>query len=441
MADQTHSFDGYIAIERLSSGPLTTLYCATQQLAGRKVVIKTLSPGILPDSAFGQNIEREGSILSLLNHPNIVTMHDLRRNGAAPWLVREWVPGWTIAELLRRVGRLPVRLALSISHQIAQALAHAHRNGIVHRALHPDCVVVAPSGEVKLISFSRASSDRVARLPELLDVEPAPEVACYVSTEQLLGEAPDPRVDVYAFGALLLHMITGRTPEPGARDRGGAWLDLASDLDPGVRELLSHCLAQQSNERFADAQALCEALDALRPDETNPQASTALQLQQQGLSTGGPSFVATVRPSTVPPRASEPRSPRALRLILLVTLGLVGVLAFFVLRPWAPGEPASDKKPSSGRALVRVVVEPWARVYVDDQFFDVTPFADPVVVTPGAHQFRFEHPSAPVEKRQVSVVANEAILLDVTMSIPARSSVAGTSVHSETAPSAQEPGP
>jgi hypothetical protein len=80
-------------------------------------------------------------------------------------------------------------------------------------------------------------------------------------------------------------------------------------------------------------------------------------------------------------------------------------------------------------------------VYVDDQFVDVTPFADPIVLAPGTHQFRFEHPNAPVEKRQVSVVANEAILLDVNMIIPARSSISGNPSQAETVPSAREPGP
>jgi hypothetical protein len=88
-----------------------------------------------------------------------------------------------------------------------------------------------------------------------------------------------------------------------------------------------------------------------------------------------------------------------------------------------------------------VVVEPWARVYVDDQFFDVTPFADPIVLAPGTHQFRFEHPNAPTEKRQVSVVADEAILLDVNMVIPARSAIGGSSPQPEAVPSARESGP
>lgn len=440
MAGQSQSFDGYTAIERLSPGPMTTLYCATQQIAGRKVVIKTLSPGILPDSAFGHNIEREGSILAMLNHPNIVALHDLRRSGVAPWLVREWVPGWTISELLRRLGHLPRRLALGISRQIAQALAHAHRNGVVHRALHPDCVVVSPSGEVKLISFARASSDRVARLPDLLDVEPAPDVACYVSPEQLLGEAPDARVDVYSFGALLLHMITGHIPETGkTRGRSSAWQDLAADVDPELRELLARCLAQQSSERLWDGQALAEALREQPSSETGAQASTALELQLLGLTTSsGSSSVTAITPRSAPPRATGRKTPRV-RSMLAIAVTLITLGLLVVWRPWT-GQPSGATKTSSGRAFVRVVVEPWARVYVDEQFFDVTPFADPIVVTPGAHQFRFEHPNAPVEKRQVSVVADEAILLDVTMSIPARTSIAG-SAHSEAAPSAQEPGP
>ncbi|HEX2878165.1 MAG TPA: protein kinase, partial [Polyangiaceae bacterium] len=136
MTGPSQSFEGYTAIERLTSGPMTAVYCATQQLIGRKVVIKTLSAGILPDSAFGQNIEREATILATLNHPSIVALHDLRRGDGIPWLVREWVPGWTVSDLLPRLRRFTPGLALGIATQIAHALAHAHANGIVHRGLH-----------------------------------------------------------------------------------------------------------------------------------------------------------------------------------------------------------------------------------------------------------------------------------------------------------------
>lgn len=443
-----HTFDGYTAIERLASGPMTALYSATQQLLGRKVVIKTLSSGVLAESAFGQNIEREAAILSALNHPNIASLHDLRRSDGTPWLVREWVPGWTLSELLQRLGRFTPRLALGIAGQLAHALAHAHSNGIIHRGLHPDCIVIGSSGEAKIISFSRASGDRIARVPELLDVEPSADFAPYVAPEQLLGEAPDSRVDVYSFGALLLHMLGGRPPEGKPRDRVGLLLDTtatATDLDPKLRDLLSHCLAQQSSERLVDGRALVAAIDELRqPDGAlNAQASTALELQRLGLAVGGGGQSSSVaaRSKSISPAAARHTSRQPVHLLIGIIVALAAVVALVVLRPWSTGSTPRIAKAGSGRAEVRVVVEPWARVYVDDQFFDVTPFADPVVLTPGTHQFRFEHPKAPVEKRQVSVVADEAILLDVSMSITTRSGVPGAATRPHAAPSAQEPGP
>jgi serine/threonine-protein kinase len=446
MTGPSQSFDGYVAIERLASGPMTALYCATQQLIGRKVVIKTLSAGILPDSAFGQNIEREAAILSTLNHPNIAALHDLRRSDGTPWLVREWVPGWTLSDLLGRLRRCTPGLALGIASQVAHALAHAHANGIVHRGLHPDCVVVSATGEAKLISFSRASGERVARLPEQLDVEPSADAAVYTAPEQLLGEAPDGRVDVYSLAALMLHLLTGRPPEGRARDRHDIRIDstaAGADLDSKLRDLLTRCLAQQSSDRLPDGRALAEALDELRQvhSRLSAQACTAQELQYVGLTIGGgPLPVAARRPLSSPPTAAQ-RAPWRAAPLLLIVLGVVALLGLVILRPWASRSGTSVTKTGSGRAEVRVVVEPWARVYVDDQFVDVTPFADPIVLAPGTHQFRFEHPNAPVEKRQVSVVANEAILLDVNMIIPARSSISGNPSQAETVPSAREPGP
>jgi serine/threonine protein kinase len=447
MSGPSQSFDGYMAIERLASGPMTALYCATQQLTGRKVVIKTLSAGVLPDSAFGQNIEREAAILSSLNHPNIAGLYDLRRNDAAPWLVREWVPGWTVSELLHRLRRFTPGLALGIASQVAQALAHAHAHSVVHRGLHPDCVVVTATGEAKLISFSRASGERVGRLPEQLDVEPAADAAAYTAPEQLLGEAPDGRVDVYSLGALLLHMLTGRPPDNRTRDRQGVTTDpsaAAADLDPRLRDLLARCLAQQASERLPDGRALAQALDELLQahGKVNAQASTAQELQQVGLAIGGPQVSnPTRRPmSSAPTTARSTGWPGPLVSCLLVFV-FGAVVGLTILRPWASQSKPATSNAKSGRAEVRVVVEPWARVYVDELFFDVTPFADPIVLAPGTHQFRFEHPNAPVEKRQVSVVADESILLDVNMNIPARSSVSGSSPRPEAVPSTRETGP
>jgi hypothetical protein len=115
-------------------------------------------------------------------------------------------------------------------------------------------------------------------------------------------------------------------------------------------------------------------------------------------------------------------------------------VVFAIKRAWTTAPTASAVATSAGRAQVRVVVEPWARVFVDEQFFDVTPFADPIVVTPGTHQFLFEHPNAPIEKRQVSVVAGESVLLDVSMAIAGRADGEPSSRPQEL-PSAQEPGP
>ncbi|HEX2878002.1 MAG TPA: hypothetical protein VHO25_00560, partial [Polyangiaceae bacterium] len=305
--------------------------------------------------------------------------------------------------------------------------------------------VVSATGEAKLISFSRASGERVARLPEQLDVEPAADAAAYTAPEQLLGEAPDARVDVYSLAALLLHMLTGRPPESRVRDRHGVVDATAAgaDLDPKLRDLLARCLAQQNSDRLPDGRALAEALDELRQGhgKLSAQAGTAQELQHAGLASGGGQLPVTARrPKSSPPNAAL-RPPWRVAPLILIVLGFAAVIGLGILRPWASRSAPPATTAGSGRAEVRVVVEPWARVYVDDQFFDVTPFADPIVLAPGTHQFRFEHPNAPTEKRQVSVVADEAILLDVNMAIPARSGGSGSSSQPEAVPSARESGP
>jgi len=436
MANDRSSFEGYTSIERLASGPVTTLYQATHQIVGRKVVIKTLTEGILPDSAFGSKLEHEAFVLSVLKHPSVVVLYDFKRTDGYPWLVREWVPGWSVSELLQRLGHCSPALAVGIATQVADALAHAHMSGITHRALHADTIVVTQAGDAKITSFSQADAERIAprREPE---TEPGFASPVHLPPEQLLGDPADARSDVYALGSILFQMLTGTLHNKSTKHP-------LETLPHDLKIVLAQCLATQPSERFANGKtlhrALLEVLHSL--GGVTPQATTVAELQRLGLALTAPTIwqpPTSQRPTVAGATITRPsRKALALMVIAVVLLGLTAVAFKRCSQGDDAARPGLD---ATGRAEVRVVVDPWARVYVNDRFFDVTPFAEPVILPPGTHQFRFEHPNAAQEKRQVSVVSGETIVLDVRMNVAPGQRSPGSAATPTPVPSGPDPGP
>ncbi len=140
------------------------------------------------------------------------------------WMVLEHVDGWTLAEVLSRVGRLPQEAATAVALEVARALAHAHEKGISHRDVQPRNIVLSRRGEVKLVNFSVASTERLETAPELLDGGASYAGPSYMSPEQILGEPPDPRSDLVFARRRLVRDAGGRAPVQGAgrAQRGAA---------------------------------------------------------------------------------------------------------------------------------------------------------------------------------------------------------------------------
>lgn len=443
--------EGYQAVERLAHGPVTSVYRALHASTGRKVVLKTLSPGILHDSAFAQNLQREASILALLSHPNIVALYDFKISDSRPWLVREWVDGWTLAELLPRLGSASPLLTVALATQLASALTHVHALGLVHRSLRPDCILVGSNGVLKLIGFAHASGERIARIPELVEAETDLTAPSHLSPEQMLGEPADARSDLFSLGVVLHQLLTGSLPQT---DEAGlqvkprfarAGLHGTSSANQ-LEHLIAHCLAEQPNDRVESAEtllaALLQQLSALHAD--GAQHATLLELQRAGvIPAGARTLPVATRHSNTPPRSHF--AIRRSGLLLAAIAGGVLLLGTAVHLARKRGLLPAEAVPSATidaqhLAEIRVVVEPWARVYVNGSYVDVTPFARVITVPAGTHQFRFEHPNAPPEMRQVSVVSGESILLDVQMRISRAAREQGPSSAPSTSPSS-EPGP
>jgi Tol biopolymer transport system component len=212
-------------------------------------------------------------MLAALNHPNIATIHGLEQSNGTSYLVMELVSGETLGDRVKREGAVPIEEALTIAKQIAEALEAAHEKGIIHRDLKPANVKLTPEGKVKVLDFGLAkafegdsANEDIGNSPTLSRAATMQGVilgtAAYMSPEQAKGKAVDKRTDIWAFGAVLYELLTGKAAFHGEdiTDILAAvvraepdWTVLPANISPSIRVLLQRCLRKDRRQRTPDA--------------------------------------------------------------------------------------------------------------------------------------------------------------------------------------------
>ncbi len=424
------TFDGCESLRKLSSGPVCDLYQAVQAPLGRTVLVKALGHNILPSSPFASTLEREARLLSGLDHPGIVKVHDFVKRGDRMWLVLEHVDGVTLDELLAKAKRLDAAAAIAIGLRLTEALGHAHEHSVVHRDLAPKNVLISKRGEVKLLNFALAVDERMPTAPELLDGSTGYLGPVYMSPEQILGEPADPRSDLFSVGVILYELISGTRPFEGPNDRSTS-LRIRQNPPPpltqggvkvsgGVERLIARCLEKLPSDRIGTADELAAELrHALAQLWDGPPETVILEaLANVGL------VQAKAAPQKRAIREVHRTALSSIALGLLL-IGLGAVASGIALRRvFGPAEAsrraaAPLSSPGAEAAELRVVAHPWAHVFVDGQQRETTPFARPLKLSPGTHYIRLEHPNAPAERRTLSMTAGEGVLLEVDMKVVA----------------------
>ena len=233
----------YRLAEQIGEGGMGVVWKAADTKLDRDVAIKILPPDVSADAGRLARFEREAKSLAALNHPNIAQVHGLERSGGTHFLVMELVPGEDLAARVAR-GRVPQTEALEIGLQIAAALEAAHERGIIHRDLKPANVRLTPDGVVKVLDFGLAKTIEASSA----DADPSlsPTVtstgtlagvilgtAAYMSPEQARGGPLDKRTDIWAFGCVMLELLSGTSPFRGETvpDTLAAVLEREPDLD------------------------------------------------------------------------------------------------------------------------------------------------------------------------------------------------------------------
>jgi len=268
----------YRILSLLGAGGMGEVYRAHDGKLDRDVAIKMLPAEFARDPVRLARFRREARVLASLNHSNIAAIYGLEEAAEGDYLVLELVEG----EQLR--GPLPVRLAIDLACQVAEALEAAHQHGIVHRDLKPANVKLTLDGRVKVLDFGLAKA--------IAGGEPAPMVASqvplagdrsvtgsvfgtpgYMSPEQARGEAVDQRTDIWAFGCLLYELLTGRRAFDSATvsdtltavlEREPDWLALSEDTPATLRDLMKRCLQKEAGAREASMAQVRDALLGLQ---------------------------------------------------------------------------------------------------------------------------------------------------------------------------------
>ncbi len=280
---------------KLGEGGMGEVYRAEDTKLGREVAIKVLPPLFAEDAERMARFSREAQVLASLNHPNIAAIYQVEHDADRHFLVMELVEGETLAERIQR-GRIPVDEAMAIALQVAEALEAAHNQGIVHRDLKPANINFTGTGKIKVLDFglakaleagagvdSNPSHPSLSLSPtmtaQMTGVGVLMGTAAYMSPEQARGEPADRRADIWAFGVVLMEMLTGQTVYAGKTmsdtlagilAREPEWNQLPDDLPPAVRNLLDRCLQKETTDRL---QAVGEARIAIANYLADPEAA------------------------------------------------------------------------------------------------------------------------------------------------------------------------
>ncbi len=269
----------YTVERRLGAGGMGEVWQARDERLGRDVAIKLLLPHPSNVAERVRAFQHEARAAGTLNHTNVLTVYDVGDHAGAPYLVTECLEGESLRARLS-AGALSVDAALDVALQVARGLGAAHECGIVHRDLKPENIFLARDGRVKILDFGLATlhdSAPQALTSEERSAETARSLVAgtvgYMAPEQVRGEVVDRRADIFALGAVLYEMLTGRRPFKGDSTLGtlDAVLTLQppdlADVNPEVSQPLSHtvrrCLAKSPDDRYATLADVVSVFDSV----------------------------------------------------------------------------------------------------------------------------------------------------------------------------------
>jgi predicted Ser/Thr protein kinase len=336
--------DRYELEELVGTGGMSSVFRAHDRLLDRKVALKILHEQYTADADYVERFRREARSVAALSHPNIVTVIDRGDHEGRQFIVFEYVEGENLKRLIERRGPAPVAMALELGIQIARGLSFAHQQGLVHRDVKPQNVLLNGNNEAKVTDFGIARSLDVQR--GMTQTGTVLGTSDYIAPEQAQGQRVDEHTDVYSLGVVLFELLTSRVPFPGENFVAVAMRHI-NEPPPSIREqrpdvpervdaAVRKAMAKDPRDRFPTMTDLCKELEACLAEV-------------QGAGT-----------QVIPP-LSRPRgrarsrrgfSPWPLLALLAALLAIGGVVAYFALRDdGGGGGGGGGGRPPAGTAI------------------------------------------------------------------------------------------
>jgi len=414
----------YQIVEELGKGGMSTVYLAIQKSLDRRVAIKELLPILKADNEMVERFKREAKASASMAHEGIVNIFDFWVERGSYYLAMEYLDGKDLGEVIGTMEALPVEASVTIASKAADALHYAHQRGFIHRDVKSGNIFITQKGEVKLTDFGIAYVPGKSPLTQPGIAIGTPE---YMSPEQIRGEKPDPRSDIFSLGVVLYEMLTGRRPfgEDGEEDVIASVLakkpkgpsKLNREVPWKLHRLTMKCLQKKPEKRFQTMEDLKISLERILPKKSEDRTRAFS------------SFLGMV----FPPEGTDSPLPAQFRRKRGISLGyaLVVVIAMAsaaIAYRYHKAVDFSDFLPArmrekirvyaakpQGDSFVKIVVYPWAKVFIDGKYVDTTPIADPVRLKPGEHTLSFSHSTFKSKTIKIVLKPGETRLLSVRL--------------------------
>jgi predicted Ser/Thr protein kinase/VIT1/CCC1 family predicted Fe2+/Mn2+ transporter len=256
----------------LGRGGMGVVYCAKDTATGNTVALKVLFPEFALDPGYVKRFRREAEALAKLNHPNIVRIHGIGEERGVPYYAMDHVEGRSLAAMLAAGEWLDISRALDLAIEVAAALGHAHKAGIIHRDIKPGNILIDKSGKPKLTDFGIARLTYATRMTRTGDIVGTPE---YMSPEQGKGATVDKASDVYSLGVVIYELLAHRVPFQGATvlevikkhqyEEPENIKSLNKAIPDNLARVVMKMLAKKPDERYKSAEQAATALSTIRP--------------------------------------------------------------------------------------------------------------------------------------------------------------------------------
>ena len=420
----------------------TRVYRAFDEALHRRVLLKVLHKHLANDQQLRERFVREARACAALRSEYIVQVFDLTEIDGAPAIVMEYIDGKSLKDVIADDALRSPALASKVALHVLRGLSVAHNKQIIHRDIKPGNILVTADGTVKVTDFGLA---RIAVAPTVTLEGTLIGTPAYIAPEQIRGEQPDARADLFSLGATLIETLSGERLFGGATyaeclNKVAAFrpemLDrFAANSSPEFIEFCKHLMYPDRHRRFASAD---EALTFLQNEPSIASGATLKLLKRRWTQSSviitalltivvvlyGVNFFAhlsTLRPNSLLQReqAIEPTvdtakrtsmSPPSFNVTSEKSNALQGETA---LREKRESNPLPDaNKVSMDSGLVRITSTPWAKVFVDNKLIGETPLDAPVFLASGTHTIVFTHPSFEPIMRTITISGNVQIVVD-----------------------------